>query len=246
MDRYAIPDIDLREALARRGLECHLLMKKPETTNKDYATLLCEELKELTAHAYERELTSEHLEYETWAVTIRMQEEPKSVISCSTLRFVFDLPSYFHTRFEAVHPNNQGVGLGRLLYDCIAMWTRFLVLNDVLALDGVIRSKGDYCLVSCIDKSEDDECEDSENNDEGHGTFLKKLGFVTALHDFGQNIDHEVAFQRAFHIPVQEENPAASGEKVGHPLELKRTESDGISASDSESQEPVMSHAPPF
>ena len=247
MDRYAIPDIDLRESLAKRDLECHLLMKKPETAVKDYAFLLCNELKSLTADAYQRELTPEHLEYETWAITLRQKEGLQTVVACATLRFVSDFPSYFHTRFEAVHPSHQGVGLGRALYDCIAMWTRFLVLNDALALDGVVRAKGDYCLVSCIDKSSDDENEDPENNDEGHGTFLKKLGFVHALHDFGQDIDNEVAFQRAFHLPVQQDEPSASlGGRVGEELTMF-TRSESVCELDSESpSETIMSHCPPF
>jgi hypothetical protein len=101
-------------------------------------------------------------------------------------------------------PGLQRTGLGRLLYACTEVWARFLLLNDPLVLDGVVRSAGHYCLVSTIDRDEDDCDEDGDrgDNQHGHGAFLRKLGFVRAQHDFGQDTDSEIAFQREFRVPV--------------------------------------------
>lgn len=205
MERHAIPDIDIRNSLAKRGLECHLLMEprgEPEqNTLHAFRAALCAELRPIMEAAYDRELTETHLLHETWAVTIRHAEDPHSVVACATLQFIPHYPCYFHTHFEAVHPENQGVGLGRLLYDCLAAWTRFLALNDPLVLHAIACSSHQYFLVSTIDKGEGGGG-DEDDNEDGHGTFLKKLGFVRAQHDFAQDIDHEVAFERHFAIPT--------------------------------------------
>ena len=216
LNKYSVPDIDLRMKLAELGFECHLLLTspfhppaKPSVTDEppaaeqqSAASLRLSQIKDLVTYAYDRELTEAHLQYETWVVTIRKTEAPHTVVACSTLSFTADIPSYFHTRFEAVHPEHQRTGLGRLLYECITVWTRFLILNDPIVLDGILRCKGDYCLVSSIDKDGSDENDDESDNEAGHGTFLKKLGFVRALHDFRQDTETEVAFQLSFNIPV--------------------------------------------
>jgi hypothetical protein len=202
MERHAIPDIDIRESLTKRGLECHLLTEPCGRSNTlaGFRAALCAELQPVMRAAYDREFTEAHLLHETWAVTLRHTEAPHQVVACATLQFVPEYPCYFHTHFEAVHPENQGVGLGRLLYDCLAAWTRFLALNDPLVLHAIARSNCEYFLVSTIDREDGDD--DEDDNEEGHGTFLKKLGFVRALHDFAQDIDHEIAFQRPFAIPL--------------------------------------------
>ena len=233
MDRHIIPNIDLRKELAERGLECHLLVAYPQTESRSiFPALLCAELQELTFAAYGKALTEDHLRYETWGVTLREIESPHTIVACSTLSFTMDQPSYFHTHFEAVHPDRQRTGLGRLLYDCLAVWTRFLALNDPIALDGITNSDGQYCLVSTIDRSgpghddgdddggdddDDDEtipsptditCSGSsslsrdDDNAEGHGAFLKSIGFERAVHDFRQDHRREIAFQRDFRIPL--------------------------------------------
>lgn len=256
MYRHAIPDIDLRESLARRGLECHLLIESREDAliartasapgAQSFAALLCDELAPLMRATYARELTPAHLARETWGVTLRQIEAPHAVVACATMQFVPLTPCFFHTHFEAVHPESQGVGLGRALYDCLAVWTRFLVLNDPLVLHILLRSKNDYYLVSTIDRDEDDEPlladrseeeadapglrqDDPSDNRAGHGAFLKKLGFVRAVHDFGQDTDTEIAFQRAFALPVSDWFEAAplegeSEEEVAS-ARLQRTES---------------------
>ena len=195
MNRHAIPDIELRTRLAERGLECHLLIA--DEPNRDFPSLLCAELQDLLLAAYGRKVTPEHFAYETWAVTFSPQSGPP--VACCTLSFHSDFPSYFTTRFEGVHPSLQRQGLGRLLYDCLAVWTRFLVFNDPLVTEGVFQSDGAYFLVSCIDAPED---EDSADNEHGHGAFLRKLGFIRAQHDF-QQTEEEIAFQRAFHVPIE-------------------------------------------
>ena len=89
------------------------------------------------------------------------------------------------------------------------MWTRFLVFNDVLVQEGVANFEGRYFLVSYVDADpaeeadEEDSWDAGEDNVQGHGAFLRKLGFIRAQHDFGQNED-EIAFQREFHVPVDE------------------------------------------
>ncbi len=233
--------MDLRLALAERGLECHLLTKPDcapqnqggDQAPPDFPTLMCAELKELLLATYHKQITPAHVKYQTWAVTLRNIEPPHAVVGCSTLSFTFDLPSYFHTAFEAIHPEHRRTGLGRILYDCIKVWTRFLILNDLLVLDGIIRSSGDYCLVSTIDRdsdavdnSDDDEADD--DNEEGHGAFLKKLGFVRALHDFHQDTETEIAFQIAFNVPVvcdeggeNPAEPASEPESVAAPDALE-------------------------
>jgi hypothetical protein len=224
--------MDLRLALAERGLECQLLAKPdcaPQNQGvdqppPDFPTLMCAELKELLLATYHKQITPAHVKYQTWAVTLREIESPHTVVGCSTLSFAFDMPSYFHTAFEAIHPEHRRTGLGRILYDCIKVWTRFLILNDMLVLDGIIRSSGDYCLVSTIDRDDavDDSDDEADDNEEGHGAFLKKLGFVRALHDFRQDTETEIAFQIAFHVPVvctEEggENPAEPVAPEPHP-----------------------------
>jgi len=216
MNRHAIPDIDLRRQLSdEHGLECHLLVAAPMTQSEPpaptFPDLLCTELRPLLSAAYGRDVTPAHFQFETWAVTLTCIDHQR-VVACSTLAFTFDFPSYFHTHFEAVAPDRQRQGIGRLLYDCLVAWARFLVLNDPLALDGVIRSDGDYCLVSTIDRDAvldcdadelDDAAESEVDNAAGHGTFLARLGFEHALHDFGQDLAREIAFQRFFHVPLQ-------------------------------------------
>ena len=199
MLRHAIPDLELRERLADRGLECHLLVAEPGA-HHSFPSLLRAELGPLLQAAYDREVTDEHLRYETWAVVIGPPTGP--AVACATLSFYEDQPSYFHTHFEAVHPSVQRQGLGRLLYDCLAVWTRFLVFSDVLAREGVYASGGDYCLVSCIDVDDESDWETARDNKHTHGEFLRKLGFIRAQFDFGQ-ADDEIAFQRAFHVPVE-------------------------------------------
>lgn len=214
MNRHAIPDMDLRLQLEAHGLECHLLMEQQRGPHvreggdqPDFPSLLCADLGAVVSEAYGRELFPSDLQYETWGVTLRQMDEPHTVVACSTLSFISSFPSYFHTRFEAVVPSLQRTGLGRLLYHCIALWSRFLILNDALVLDGIIRSEGDYCLVSAVDRSAS---EDDEGDSAGHSVFLEKLGFVRAQHDFGQDTEREVAFQISFHVPVNEDlNPEA-------------------------------------
>jgi GNAT superfamily N-acetyltransferase len=224
MNRHAIPDIDLRQRLAQeKGLECHLLVGASGNHHETFPELLCAELQSLLYAAYAQSVTVEHFRLETWAVTLRRIEAPHDILACSTLTFYSDFPSYFHSHFEAVHPDHQREGLGRLLYDCLAVWARFLVPCDPLVLDGVMRSEGDYCLVSTIDRDSCDTDSDSDNDDireadeeehddnlSGHGAFLKSLGFVRALHDFRQNNSKEIAFQRAFHAPIDQWFPSGS------------------------------------
>ena len=149
------------------------------------------------------------LKYETWGVVIGPPSGPP--IACATLSFSSSCVSSFKTSFEAVHPNVQKTGAGRLLFDCLAVWARFLVFNDVLVRDGVINSEGKYFLVSCIDidgaeeMDEDDAPEADYDNMDGHGAFLLKLGFIKAQHAFGQ-VAGEIAFQREFSVPVEEED----------------------------------------
>jgi len=202
MNRHAIPDIDLRHELASRNLECHLLVAaNPPDPDQPFPVLLCAELQDLLRQAYGRTVTAEHFRYETWAVTLRYKGGT-DLAACATLSFSFDLPSFFHTHFEAVNPSLQNTGLGRLLYSCIEVWARFLILNDPLVLDGVMRSNGDYCVVSTIDRDEDDIDSEKTDNASGHGAFLRKLGYIRAQHDFRQDDEREIAFQRAFRVPL--------------------------------------------
>lgn len=230
MNRHAIPDMDLRLQLAERGLECHLLTEHSVAPNAraggvemEFPELLCAELGPLVSDAYGRELTQQDLRYETWGITLRCIDDPHTVVACSTLSFVSDLPSYFHTRFEAVEPALQRTGLGRLLFHCTALWSRFLLLNDPLVLDGVIRSGGNYCLVAAVDNSDSED----EEGEAGHGAFLEKLGFVRAQHDFGQDTEKETAYQIAFHVPVNEEiDPEAEAPQPSPLLSPQKTRPD--------------------
>ena len=207
MQRHAIPDIDVRTRLAERGLECHILLRGTSQTASDWKKELCLELKSLLKAAYGQEVTEAHLQYETWAVVTAPSSSPP--VACSTLSFYSSLPCGFVTHFEAVHPSLQKTGLGRLLYDCLAVWARFLVFNDVLVQEGVANSDSRYFLVSYIDADDAEEVDEGDcwdardNNVQGHGTFLRKLGFVRAQHYFGQTED-DVAFQREFSVPVEE------------------------------------------
>ena len=200
MHRHAIPDIEYRTKLAERGLECYLLLNDGD--RRAFESELCGVLGTLLEDSYGGTLTPECLYYETWAVVIA-PSPTEAPVACATLSFTAEYPSYFATRFEAVHPSLQGTGLGRILFDCIASWCRFLVFNDELAQQGVLASDGNYCLVSYIDApSQDGEWVGPRDNPSGHGAFLQKIGFTHAQHDFGQNED-ELAFQRAFRISIK-------------------------------------------
>jgi hypothetical protein len=72
--------------------------------------------------------------------------------------------------------------------------------------EGVFQSQGDYWLVSFIDAPNPGAQEFNptlDDNEHGHGAFLKRLGFIRAQHDFGQDDRTEIAFQRDFHVPVE-------------------------------------------
>ena len=213
MNKHAIPDIELRTRLAEKGLECSLLVSDGSAPSI-FAEGLCKELHGLLKSAYGRDVTPEHLQYETWAVVIGPSTGP--YVACATLSFTRSVSSYFTARFEAVHPKVQKTGVGRLLFDCLAVWARFLVFSDVLVQDGVAGTGGSYFLVSLIDAdaAEDMDEEDSfwgteDDNVYGHGTFLSKLGFIRAQHHFGQTVG-EIAFQREFRVPFGQpaEEPA--------------------------------------
>jgi hypothetical protein len=76
----------------------------------------------------------------------------------------------------------------------------------------LVQSHGDYCIVATVDKDEDDadydedviELAPCEDNDAGHGAFLKKLGFTPAVHDFRQDTSSELTFQLQFHVPLND------------------------------------------
>ena len=198
--KHEMPDQAMKAALAERGLVCHLIVpSKPDD--------LHDELRELLEETFNRHCTPAHFVNQTWAITLRpLEPENAPPVACMTLQFHDDIPSYFLTGFEAVHPDRQRAGLGRLLYDCAVLWTRFLIVHDPLVIQGVLNSGGSYHLVSFIDMPtrQDSWVPTLTDNEYGHGTFLKKLGFDRAVHDFGQNIDLEIAFSRAFHVPISD------------------------------------------
>ena len=199
---------DLHKKLAERDLECHILYAEPNKA-KEFPPLLCEELRGITSAAYGRKLTPAHLQYETWAVILREIGEPhQSIVACATLCFYSDFPSYFKISFEAVSPSHQRTGLGRLLFECVTAWTSVLVVQDPLVIEGVMQSKGTYCIAATIDR--DDEYDEDNNygspddNSQGHGAFLKKLCFVRATHDFRPDPETEIGFQLEFHLPIHD------------------------------------------
>jgi hypothetical protein len=206
MNRLLWTDTALCAKLEERGLQCSLLL--PGKTARDFPSQLCDEVEDLLMASFGREVTPEHFATEMWAVVIHPATGPP--VSFCSLTFYTDLPSFFTTRFEAVHPTVQKTGLGRLLYECVAVWTRFLVFNDPYVMDGILQSSGTYCLVSVIDAPDQPDWELTSDNEDGHGTFLMKLGFIRAQHDFHQTED-EIAFQREFHVPVDPELEAALG-----------------------------------
>ena len=211
MLRLPLPDLTLRQTLAERGLECHLLVADEHPERRvglmEFPRLLCKEVESVLQSAYSLPLSPEHLRFVTWGVALTGEA---GIVAFSALTFYSDFPSYFHSRFEAVHPSVQRTGLGRALYECIAVWTRHLAFADPIVQEGVLQSGGDYCVVAVIDADEQgSDCDDEpspevrkDDNEAGHGTFLKKLGFVRAVHDFRQDPDTEIAFQLAFHVPL--------------------------------------------
>ncbi len=144
------------------------------------------------------------MKFETWCIVIRTPEGPP--IACATLSFTSSDISSFTTRFEAVLPSMQRTGIGRLLFDCVAAWTHVLVFNDVLAREGVINTDGKYFLVACVDADDAEDVDEddapTDDNMDGHGSFLLKIGFVKAQHSFGQ-VFGDIAFQREFDVPVK-------------------------------------------
>lgn len=208
MLRHSIPDLDLRTKLEERGWECHLLLQADGQTNFAFKYDLCCELGDLLEAVFQRDVTFEDVKHEWWGVVIGPPSgEP---VACATLSFKSDVVSSFMTRFEAVHPSVQKTGVGRLLFDCLAVWARFLAFNDESARECVGITKGQFFLVACIDADDaedvdEEDCKEAwEDNVYGHGKFLKKLGFIKAQHAFGQVVK-EIAFQREFNVPTQEE-----------------------------------------
>jgi hypothetical protein len=209
-------DEEMEALLSAKGLTCSLLM--PDNFEDDFPALLCAELGDLLYEAYGRDAEPWDLRDETWAVVITPANNSDKPVACATLSFQSVYPAAIMTRFEAVDPKEQGAGVGRLLFGCAAIWARFLVHNDHLVREGVLQSDGQYFLVAYISKSEDapDDCEDDElavieqsaedpdDNEHGHGAFLKKLGFIRtpAQHDFRPE-RCEIAFQREFHVPIR-------------------------------------------
>ena len=202
MLRRPIRDPDLRAKLAERGWVCHLLLE----TDASFLPKLCGEIGDLLEAAYHRVPTENDLKYETWCVVIHPPSGPP--IACATLSFTSSDTSSFTTRFDAVHPSVQKTGVGRLLFDCVAAWTRVLVLTDVLVREGIILTDGKYFLVACVDADDAEEMDEEDapqaddDNMEGHGAFLRKLGFVKAQHAFDR-VTGDIAFQREFNVPVK-------------------------------------------
>jgi len=155
-----------------------------------HAQAMCDALGTLLASAYGRAPTPEDFERQTWAVLLSDNGTGEAAAGC-TLAFFIDSPCFFRTRLEAVRPDQQRTGVGRLLFDCVKAWTRFLVSVDPLVSTCVLESSGLYHIVSFVDS--DDE--------RGRG-FMQGLGFARTRHDKGQNEDYEEAYQLALSVPI--------------------------------------------
>jgi hypothetical protein len=208
----SMPNEEMVARLAARGLTCSLLF--PGQFQDDFPALLCKKLGPLLLAAYDRAPGPWDFRDETWAVVICSESgEP---VSCATLSFQHVFPAAIKARFEAVTPLLQMTGVGRLLFDCVAIWARYLVHTDHLVMEGVLQSDGQYFLVAYISKSGDDpsvsddeelamiEEETQDDNEYGHGAFLKQIGFVRApnQHDFRPE-GSEIVFQREFSVPIR-------------------------------------------
>ena len=197
------------DALAARGLVCHLY------TPKSLAHLgqLCHVLRPLLESAYGRELHSECLHYESWAVVLQPLDEEAEPVACCTLSFNRGQPSYFATRYEAVQPCLQGRGLGRLLFQSVELCAQHLIVCDDVVAGGVEFGEGCWSLVAYIDVDIEDLVDSwsnfPEDNAQGHGTFLRRCGFESTTYCYGQQY-HELAFHREFALaePASEARPS--------------------------------------
>jgi hypothetical protein len=86
----------LNRELAKRGLECHLVTKNTRESAAEANQGMYDKLKTTIAEAYDRDdLTPEHFQFESWAVTLNKIDELHAIVACCTLSFYSGFPSYF-------------------------------------------------------------------------------------------------------------------------------------------------------
>jgi len=188
----------VHEGLRLRGFTAELLSEGPDMDGPlDVALQVL--LNPLMRMAYGKELTPEHLKYCPWAVIIKQRESPEEIVAACTLTFYWDDPCYFVTHFEAVVPALQRSGFGRALFECVESATRFIAVNDFYVASNMVQSDMTFDIVSFIDTVD----AQSDNNQHGHGTFLRKLGFELADYDYSHDPNTEIAFSKRIALQNQ-------------------------------------------
>ena len=187
----------VNETLDQRGFSAELLSDSP-TLTAQLEEVMNNELTHIMKLTYGKELTPAHLKYCPWAITIKKVDTDEIIAAC-TLSFYWDEPCYFQTRFEAVAPEYQRSGIGRAMFECVESATKFISMHDLYVASNLVQNGLTYDIVSMIDSND---INLKDNNTEGHGTFLKKLGFQVTDYDYNQDTNMEIAFFKRIQLEV--------------------------------------------
>lgn len=193
MKRTSLPSVDLRAALEGLGLTCVVLSRDPERPERAFEADLDALLHSLLRDAYGCESGPETFERVLYALAFL--DAAGTPWACLTIDFFAERPIFFTTRCECVHPSLQRRGVGRLLFRCAEAWLRFAVCNEPDLARHWIESGHTFEIAAFIDGGMDWDLED--DNERGHGAFLRKLGFACTEAPYGQTYE-EIAFVKAF------------------------------------------------
>lgn len=152
----------------------------PGDDTQAFKSLVLGEMKELIRAAYGNEMGPNYIKDMGYCLIIK--ENDKVIAGC-----LIDFESYpaphFYTRLEAVLPERQRTGIGRLLFSCVEHATNFLTNYELFIYAELSMNAGNdsgYHIVATIDR----EPEMNEDNSSGHGTFLKKVGYEHSMYDW--------------------------------------------------------------
>ena len=164
--------------LSNRGLEAELI--HPGNDVPAFKSLVMAEMMALTKAAYGNEITEAHIKNTGYCLIIK--ENDVTIAGC-----LIDFESYpsahFYTRMEAVMPDMQRKGIGRLLFRCVETAASYLTNYEYfiyaeLSMDPA--SESGFYLVATIDRSPNMD----DDNTSGHGAFMRKVGFVRSNFDW--------------------------------------------------------------
>jgi len=164
--------------LAFRHLEADLI--NPGNDTAAFKSLVIAEMSGLIRAAYGNELGPRYIKDTGYCLVIK---ENDVVVAGCLIDFESSPSAHFYVRLEAVLPEKQRTGIGRLLFTCVEHATSFLTNYEYfiyaeLSMDPT--SDSGFHIVATIDRDPGM----NEDNQYGHGTFLKKIGFSPSNYDW--------------------------------------------------------------